>query len=87
MSTNNVPNIIEKENILGNMVIESGLNSIKEEKLLNHEKIIINKVPNLEIEKHKETNFAYNKFKKHKNHNKQKGEIANPQKFKTKSAL
>ena len=87
MSANNVPNNIEKENFLGNMIIEPGLNSIKEEKLVNHENNINNEIPNLEIEKQKETNFPHTKFKKHKNHIKQKGETINIQKFKNKSSL
>lgn len=87
MSANNVPNTIEKENFLGNMIIESGINSIKEEKPVNHENIINNEIPNLEIEKHKETNFHLTKFKKHKNHIKQKGETVNIQKLKNKSSL
>ena len=81
MSANNVPNKIDKKNIFGNMIIESGYNSIKEEKLVNHENIINNEIPTFEIENHKETNFPNTKFKKHKNQNKQKGEI------KTKSSL
>ena len=87
MSANNVPNKIEKENFLGNMIIESGLISIKEEKLVNHENIINNEIPNLEIEKHKKTDFPHTKFKKNKNHIKQKGETINVQKFKNKSSL
>lgn len=81
MSANNVPNKIDKKNIFGNMIIESGYNSIKEEKLVNHENIINNEIPTFEIENHKETNFPNTKFKKHKNQNKQKGGI------KTKSSL
>ena len=40
MSANHVPNKIEKENIFGNMIIESGINSINEEKQINQENII-----------------------------------------------
>ena len=87
MSTNNVPNKIEKDNILGNMNIEPGLNLLKEEKCVNHENIINNEIPNLEIEKHKETNFPHTKFKKHKNLIKPKGETTNIQKFRTKPSL
>ena len=87
MSANNVPNKIEKENIFGNMIIESGINSINEEKQINQENIINYEISTFENEKHKETNFLQTKFKKHKNRIKQKVEATNAQKIKTKSAL
>ena len=77
MSANNVPNKIEKENIFGNMIIESGINSINEEKQINQENIINYEISTFENEKHKETNFLQTKFKKHKNHIKQKVEATN----------
>ena len=57
MSASHVPNEIEKENIFGNMIIESGINSINEEKQINQENIINYEISTFENEKPIEINF------------------------------
>ena len=87
MSAKNVPNKIEKENIFGNMILEFGLTSENEEKIVNRKHSINNEIPKVEIEKQKETNFPHTKFKKHKNHIKQKLESSGAHKLRPKSSL
>ena len=66
-----VPNKQEKENIFGNMIIESEFNSINEENIHNQESLN-NSIGNKSEKDDKKVNFISTKTKKHKSQHRKK---------------